>query len=577
MTIKELYNKNISLQIVSNRIVDAVYVQNYDRALRDFSWLTSQFSQYIKELSEIAQEIYGSTQDELFLGKIAGVGEFLEGVMSAQSVGDYILMADLIDMQLVPFLLGIQEDIRNSCDTCFFQDNWDFNIKLLRKQDEELAVLVETEMEKWLKDEQPIYQIEPTNSGLFTLSGEDVKGRYYFHSNVNPRLEAEAFANRYYTVTEDKYAVLGFGLGYHCFMLAAKDESVRVNIYESSLSVIIQAMLANELAWLWNNDRIRLIYDKDYTKLSKELAKGESAFVIHYPSMRHVKNEAVKEKLNQFFIRDSGIKNTRLLMDSNFKENIKHYTGFVDEIEDKFKGKRVVIVAAGPSLDKNVKLLLKKPDDVIIVAVETVFRKLLGLGIKVDYVVVSDATSRICGHMAGLWNSQVPLLYLSTAYRAFARDYSGDCYMILQKDYDRSEEMASQLNVNTYNTGGSVATVALDVCIQLGCKSIAFVGLDLAYTDNLAHAEGTARRVANDIEDAKKVDGYAYYYAEDGKYKVKKTTVPTSNLFDMYRNWMEKRIVQDDVNTLVYDATEGGSIVKGMEIISLKNWLEGKV
>ena len=577
MTIKELYNKNISLQIVSHSIVDAVYVQNYDKALRNFTWVTSQFSQYIKDLSEMAQEIYGSPQDEVFLGKIAGVGGFLEEVMSAQSVGDYILMADLIDMQLVPFLLGIQEDIRNSCDTCFFQDNWDFNIKLLRKQDEELAVLVETELEKWLKDEQPIYQIEPTNSGLFTLSGEDVNGRYYFHCNVNPRLEAEAFAERYYTVAEDKYAVLGFGLGYHCLMLAAKDEGVRVNIYESSLGVIMQAMLANELAWLWDSDRIRLIYDKDYTKLSKELAKGESAFVIHYPSMRHVKNEAVKEKLNQFFIRDSGIKNTRLLMDSNFKENIKHYTGFVDELEEKFKGKRAVIVAAGPSLDKNVKLLLEKPDDVIIVAVETVFRKLLGLGIKVDYVIVSDATSRICGHMAGLWNSQVPLLYLSTAYRAFARDYSGDCYMILQKDYDRSEEMAGQLNVNTYNTGGSVATVALDVCIQLGCKSIAFVGLDLAYTDNLAHAEGTARRVANDIEDAKKVDGYAYYYAEDGKYKVKKTTVPTSNLFDMYRGWMEKRIVKEDVDTLVYDASEGGSIVEGMEIIPLKNWLTGKI
>ena len=149
--------------------------------------------------------------------------------------------------------------------------------------------------------------------------------------------------------------------------------------------------------------------------------------------------------------------------------------------------------------------------------------------------------------------------------------------MILQKDYDRSEEMAGQLNVNTYNTGGSVATVALDVCIQLGCKSIAFVGLDLAYTDNLAHAEGTARRVANDIEDAKKVDGYAYYYAEDGKYKVKKTTVPTSNLFDMYRGWMEKRIVKEDVDTLVYDASEGGSIVEGMEIIPLKNWLTGKI
>ncbi len=577
MTIKELYNKNIDLQIAVNTIAEDAYVQNYDNALRGLTWLTAELAKYIENLSMCAKDIYGSDAESYMAEKLSGVGGFLESVVAAQRCEDYILVADLLDMQLAPFLLGIQEDIRNSYDTCFFQENWDYNIKRLKTINEELAALIEIEMEKWLKDKQPIYQIEPTNSGLFTLSGEDVKGRYYLHSNVNPRLEAEAFAGRYYTVAEDKYAVLGFGLGYHCQMLLAKDEGVHVNIYESSLTVIMQAMLANELTWLWDSKRAKLIYDKDFTKLSKELAKGNSAFVIHYPSMRHVKNESVKEKLNQFFIRDSGIKNTRLLMDSNFRENIKHYTGFVDELEDKFKGKRAVIVAAGPSLDKNVKFLLDKPKDVIIVAVETVFRKLVGLGVKVDYVVVSDATFRICGHMNGLWNSQVPLLYLSTTYRAFARDYSGDCYMILQKDYDRSEEMASQLKVNTYNTGGSVATVALDVCIQLGCKSIAFVGLDLAYTDNLAHAEGTARRVANDIEDAKKVDGYAYYYAEDGKYKVKKTMVPTSNLFDMYRGWMEKRVTRDDVDITVYDASEGGSIVGGMEIIPLKNWLEGKV
>ena len=66
---------------------------------------------------------------------------------------------------------------------------------------------------------------------------------------------------------------------------------------------------------------------------------------------------------------------------------------------------------------------------------------------------------------------------------------------------------------------------SLALANENGCKSIAFIGLDLAYTDNLAHAEGTARRVANDIEDAKKVDGYAYYYSEDGKYKVKNRKV----------------------------------------------------
>ena len=573
MTIREIYNKNITLQNISKAIVRAVFVQNHDTALRHLGWLSGELSKYVDSLNEQKDNIYGKDLAVSFEERIAGIGSFFGNIIAAQQAEDYILIADLLEMQLVPFLLDVQEDMRNTCDLFFCQENWDYNIKLLRKKDAKLAELVEAEKERWLNDEFPMYQLEPTNSGLFTLASEDAKGRYYFHSNLNPQQEAVAFAERYYTVEEDCYAVLGLGLGYHCAALAGKDEGIRVNIYENSLAVILQAMLANELTWLWNNERIRLIYDKDFTRLSRQLGAENTLFVIHYPSLRHVKNASVRDKMNQFFIRDSGIRNTRALMDSNFKENIKHYTGLVDELRERFEGKRAIIVAAGPSLDRNVKLLLDKPDDVIIIATETVFRKLTGLGVKIDYVIVSDASSRIYGHMTGMWNSQVPMLYLSTTCRAFARDYSGDCYIILQKDYERSVEAAEQLGADTYSTGGSVSTVALDVCIRLGCSSIAFVGLDLAYTGNLAHAEGTARRVANDIDDMPKVDGYEFGFTPDGKYRVKKAKVPSSNVFNMYRHWMEKRIKEQDVKIPIYDASEGGSIIDGMEIVPLKTYL----
>lgn len=427
--------------------------------------------------------------------------------------------------------------------------------------------------------EQALYWLEPTNSGLFTMSSIDDKGQYYIHSNTNPQIEAKEFAQYYYDVVYDKYIILGLGLGYHVDELSKLDEGIAISVYEDSLQVILQAMMANKLDWLWDNERINLIYDPDLKLMRKELSDDISgdahmSFIIHYPSLRHIDSLEIKAKLQKIFIRDSGIRNMRALMESNFRSNMSNMTDVVDVLKEKFEGKHAIVVAAGPSLDNNVKLLLQKPKDTLVIATGTVFRKLMALGVDVDYVIVSDANRRIFGQVSGYLDCNIPMIYLSTAYRGFGDKYQGEKYIVLQKDYDRAEEEAKKLGVQTYQTGGSVATTALDVCIQLGCASVAFLGLDLAYTGNMAHAEGTSRRVANDIEDMQKVEGYEIEWVSQNKYKIKKVQLTASNLFDMYRNWMEVRLMEKDVIMPIYDASEGGSVIKGMEIISLKNYFE---
>ena len=81
----------------------------------------------------------------------------------------------------------------------------------------------------------------------------------------------------------------------------------------------------------------------------------------------------------------------------------------------------------------------------------------------------------------------------------------------------------------------------------------------------MAHAEGTSRRVANDIEDMPRVKGYLI----DENGTVVETEVYSSHLFDLYRTWLERRLSQTEV--VVYDATEGGSVIKGMKIARLRD------
>lgn len=570
MTFQEIYSANIELQNISNSIVKSVHRQNYDVALRKLNDFTKKLVKYLDACEEQKQAIGIDTS-------AYEIHVFLTNIINAQQAVDYILIADLIEMQMLPFLLELQGIMRDSCEVMFCQENWDNNISWLRTKNPALADSAEEEKNRWLQDDNSVYWIEPTGSGLFTMAGNDEKGVYYFHSNTNPQTEACEFAERYYDVTLDEYIIYGFGLGYHCAALASMDEGQNLYIYENSISIIVQSMMANSMDWLWRNNNIHLIYDPDLRQLSERLSStqsdisSETSFVIHYPSLRHIGNPDIRQKFEQVFIRDSGIRNSRALMESNFKYNVTKYTDVVDALGDDFAGKRAIIVAAGPSLDKNVELLLKKPSDVIVIASGTVFRKLMNMGVEVDYVIVSDANRRVISQMAGQFDNSVPLIYLSTAYKGFAERYQGPRYIVFQKEFERAEKEAEILHASLYKTGGSVVTLALDICIQLKCKNIAFIGLDLAYTDNLAHAEETSRRIANDISDMPEVEGYVL--SSDGNNQ-KNVRIKSSRLFDMYRGWIERRICEEDAVMGIFDATEGGSVINGLKIISLKRYLD---
>lgn len=83
-------------------------------------------------------------------------------------------------------------------------------------------------------------------------------------------------------------------------------------------------------------------------------------------------------------------------------------------------------------------------------------------------------------------------------------------------------------------------------------------GLDLAFTNNLAHASDTSTMVATDEDELLEVKEYY-----GGK-------VLSDAKFIMYRKWIEKRIQSMDAKQIqIINATEGGSYILGMKHIPL--------
>lgn len=538
-----------------NRTIRSLRQQNFHAGLATFNHVTQQFTNVISGIGEnlnVLVELGFLLNEEEIVG-------MLQAMELAQRQDDYILVADLVELQVKPFLLRVQEVLLEGTDAFILEDSNIFskNIEGIRERDPKLAQMIEE------CSEQEGYIVEPTSSGHHTLLVQETDAQRYFHSNVNPITEAEIFARQYYSQEFSHYVMYGLGLGYHLQAMIAIDDGIYMDVVESDLQVIRVACKIMDLSWLYSNPRIRLYYDPEHKQLGSLLCEDKS-LVIHYPSMKHIQSDILRMQLEKYFISDSGKRNFRILFDNNFRDNQQNCDGYVDELDELFRGKNAIIVAAGPSLDKNVELLKTKLDNTVVVAVGTVFRKLIEIGIVPDCVVVLDAQPHLYKQVEGLEKQDVPLLCGATACKKIAEQYQGKKYLVCQKGYPKAEEYANANGYRTYETGGSVSTIALDICIKLGCKSIAFIGLDLAFTGGYSHALATADKHATSEQE----ENVLVKSFNGGQ-------VAASRLFVMYREWIERRVRRLEGEPTVYDATEGGAYKEGLQQVTLKE-LMGK-
>ena len=548
----QLFKKNTDYIDMIDKIISYLRAQNYDKAVRT----STTFLTLLDSGMALLQKVTGAERFEM-------LNDILTRLFQAQNSKDYVLQADLYELQLRKYFIDLQEDIINSDGFTIDESLFQNNRETIHQVNPDLCELIYHGDSPFELADQG-YEIEFSSSGLMTLAMTDKLGRYYLHSNGRISDEAITLASSWYNEETTGYIVYGFGLGYHIKELMQLDSSISIEVYEADLNILKLAAAYTKLANIINKPNVKLIYDPRHKHLLQRLTKlkEEEKFVIHYPSLRNVHDQGIREKLENYFVQYSSIANQLKLLNGNFRENILHYNGLADELKDQFAGKNLYIVAAGPSLDKNFELLKKvNPNTDMILATGTVFRKLLAAGITPDYVIFIDANERVYGHLAGYEKNTVPMLYLSTAYKGFAKYYHGKKYIILQKDYDKAEEYAAEHGSMLFNTGGSVSTTALDIGIAFGCKRIIFLGLDLAFTDNFVHATGTSRRELANTDDLRQIEDI------NGK------PIYTSRSLDMYRQWIENRIRGVDKIELI-DATEGGARIKGMKIMTMQECIE---
>lgn len=584
MNFYTLYGKITALLNDLQEMILWFRMQNFNRGERLFADWSGRYGQVIAELSAMKGELNaaaGTAQDPAqgtdgpcLIDETVIVAE-LQGLMNAMEQKDYVLMADLMQMQTVTFLEAVQNALRM--------------LGIEQAQNDEITeeeradILLRMQGASCEMDGRT-YQLEPTTSGDLTLSITDANGMYYLHSNAYPAKEGNLFALQYYDENIPAYAVYGLGLGYHVLALCKMTHGVvPITVYESDANII---ELAHEVTNFgpYGGDNLTIVHDPTFQQFADAISQNPGMRVqplIHYPSVRGIMDEGLRNRVMQIFVQDSSIRNQIGEMLANFRYNTMHCTGLADSLSVKIKGRDVILVAAGPSLDKNVEILrqfigrggadetktgARDENRPLVACVGTAFRKLLNMSMRPDYVAFLDASVRIRGQIRGAEAETVPALIASTATMKITKDYAGEKYLVCQQGFDAAEKFAIEHGGRTYESGGSVITILLDIMKRLGARRVITIGMDLGYTDLRLHAGGAGNSsILSDTE------GLLQVAAQSGG------MVYTTQAMQMYIEWIEDYLKRHaNEGTAFINATEGGALIRGMQVMTLKEALESR-
>lgn len=179
--------------------------------------------------------------------------------------------------------------------------------------------------------------------------------------------------------------------------------------------------------------------------------------------------------------------NARFIRESNRLQDLQ--TDFQTDVP-------AIIVAAGPSLKKNLEELKRAKGKAYIFVVDRILDFVLEEGLEPDFIVTIDPIKPV-EFFTQRTDIKIPLLCELVSNWEVLDRHKGKkiiygCNPYFQKMYESLGKKSP-----TITSGASVATAAFAVCVQLGFKRIVLVGQDLAYEGEFTHAGGIAEKVMN--------------------------------------------------------------------------------
>jgi hypothetical protein len=410
--------------------------------------------------------------------------------------------------------------------------------------------------------------------GTKILSVEAHGKSYRMNSYYNPIQEADRWVEQY-NFKNANCVISFFGLGNGIFVkkLVQKiNKEDIIIVYEPSLSIFQYVIKEFDISDIIENDNILIIIngvnDKEFHSiLSRTIDWSnigsqvlcchpfyDQIFISEYKSfLKDISNNNYQVFINR---------NTAALMGKAVVKNTIHNFKYLKNsniLSDLFEripqNIPAIIVAAGPSLEKNISDLKFAKNKSIILATDRALDYLLDNEIDPDFIVTLDPIKPI-KYFSRRDNIDIPLFSKIESNQEIIDYHKGRKIWYDSNEFFNNIYKKFNKPLTTVSSGGSVATAAFSICLELKISKIILVGQDLAYSGEYTHVGGV---VGNGKIETNIID-----YVED----IYGNSIPTRHDWKFFKLWFEDAISNFSCFDVI-DATEGGAKIKGTKIMTL--------
>ncbi|MDJ0838570.1 MAG: DUF115 domain-containing protein [Acidobacteriota bacterium] len=416
--------------------------------------------------------------------------------------------------------------------------------------------------------EQSPAVIQPGRKGSPTMSIDD----RFVHSSYDPLKEALKAAGKSRSYL---HIHLGFGLGYLVDADHTQPGGCMV-ILEPDRRILSAALHRRELGSLLRERNARICCTLErFRSLIFAAMKPNHNFKLaalpyharHYSKLWQQLPDLARRTYGEVVVTHRTIRKVTPGLTRGALRALPFTTQLpgVEQLTGCLAGKPAVVVAAGPSLDKNLPDLAAVADRCVVIALGRTAKPLEKWGVNPDFLVHNEPKP-FFQFIAGCKNLAETAFVLSgQADLDYYRHRHGPTFVTQNITNFTGRWICGhfpQLQRGYLETAGSVANEAFSLAVLLGCNPIILTGQDLAVKGEQYYGHApTNQSFAHGREDERWVPGYF-----DGNVK-------TMSTWEGYLHWFEREGVRQqkrNPNLILINATEGGASIEGFQAMKLR-------
>ncbi|MGV1099870.1 6-hydroxymethylpterin diphosphokinase MptE-like protein [Thiovibrio sp. JS02] len=458
-------------------------------------------------------------------------------------------------------------------------DYFEANLALLRKNHPGIWQQLTT------TPPEPLGKVFPAADGKLCLDIDNGEGNVVkLHDEKHPEGEISFFLGEIPEEHTGFVALLGMGLGYTpTAILRERHHLQYLAIFELEPGIFLQALRHMDLSELLSDPRLILSVGADID-MNKTLAPAsrtiqlETSQIFYHRASFNSNQTTYKKLKDQVYAHintlNIGGTTTRALGRDFLTNRFQHITTIhhdllLESLQNTFAGTPAILVAGGPSLDKNIHLLKSAQKKAVILAVDTVLPALLNNGIHPHFLTSIDPNNLTYEKFADVapGATGISLICSSWVNRKTPKIFPAEHTFWVFTANPLEAWLNSLLGGTLFTTGAStVAHLNLIAAHLLGCNPIIFVGQDLAYPGKTSHAKGSVLHSNPQETGPSQTEGLTVLGIDGSMLRTDRSFLSMKHHFES--------IIAKTPDIRYINATEGGAHIEGTETITLQEALD---